>query len=98
MVLEEVETYVLRLQNTIAQYIATHTVLEMSMEEEKLTVEQVTWRCRKQRDIDLNSAKTPESAAEAETEEWMEGEEYLAETREQHGGVKVATKYHRDGA
>ena len=42
--LEEVDTYVLRSQNTIAQYIMTRPILEMCLSEERWLGMQVTWK------------------------------------------------------
>ena len=42
--MEEVETYVLRLQNTVSQYITTQSILEIYMVAEKWPGAQVTMR------------------------------------------------------
>ena len=44
MGVEEVEKYFLRLQNTIAQYIATCLILELCMEADWWTVTRVTYQ------------------------------------------------------
>ena len=44
VVLEEVETYVLCHQNTVAQYIATRLILELCMEEGRRPGSQVMMR------------------------------------------------------
>ena len=79
--LEEVETYALRLQDTISQYIATRPVLEFFLEAEEYPGSWVTWRLWGKESLDLESVRMLERAAELEAEEWTEGAEERDKTR-----------------
>ena len=52
--LEEVDTYFLRLQNTIAWYIVTCPILELCLVADQWSVKRVAWQLWDQEGIDMN--------------------------------------------
>ena len=72
-VLEEVEAYITRIQNTVAKYIATRMIMELCEELERWMGERVSKRCWEKEGIDLAGFQ-----AEADTvAEYKEGMEML---------------------
>ena len=76
--LEEVETYITRRQNTVAQYIATQPILELCEEAERRPGARVSKRWWEQEGINLAGARVV-TAAETEEVDGATGEGWMAE-------------------
>ena len=84
--LEEVETYVLQLQNTIAQYIVTHLILELYLAVKRRPVTWVARRWWNQEVFNLDIMMSEVGEMEVVLEEESE-----VETEARGGEVEVET-------
>ena len=73
--LQEVETYVSRRQNTVAQFIATRPIMDLCLAAERRPGPRVSKRWWEQDGVDVEGMQTA-----AEEAEWTEGEEETDET------------------
>ena len=66
--LEEVETYVLSRQDTISQYIATHTLLKLCLAAERQPEARIKWRWRDKEGIDTEGVRAAARVTQVELE------------------------------
>ena len=70
----DMETYISRLQKTVAQFIATRPIVDLCLAAEQRPGSRVAKRCWEQDSLDLEGMRTADCEAERmEVEEEMDG-------------------------